>query len=130
MNSEFEINRYTSLYIKQMNDKDLLYNTGLHTCLCPVAWFLFKDFSLGERPIMGWLLFFLFLKVQCQSWTGIFKKDLNVQPSFLGGPRGPKEGGRLSQSDAVLSEYLLFVEYHSSQLLMFDRSGSSSSFCF
>ena len=30
INWEFEINRYTLLYIKQINNKDLLYSTGTY----------------------------------------------------------------------------------------------------
>ena len=34
INQEFGINRYTLLYIKQINNKDLLYSTGNYTqCL-------------------------------------------------------------------------------------------------
>ena len=31
INQEFGINRYTLLYIKQINNKDLLYSTGNYT---------------------------------------------------------------------------------------------------
>ena len=31
INLEFEINKYTLLYIKQINNKDLLYRTGNYT---------------------------------------------------------------------------------------------------
>ena len=40
INQEYEINRYTLLYIKQINNKDVLYNTGNST-----------QYSVGEKNL-------------------------------------------------------------------------------